>query len=87
MSEKIDIPEKYQEFCREVAKLAVKLGVEKAEVKLRPSYDDEWNGEICAFWDMGHRGNKAHRIYIRSEVLIHTDLNGDPKGFHKGITG
>ncbi|MEH6578069.1 MAG: hypothetical protein V7731_13420 [Amphritea sp.] len=83
MSEKIEIPEKYQEFCREVAALASRLGVEKAQVKLQPAFDDEWSGEISASCEMERHGSSAHRICIRSEIRVHTDLSGDPKGFHR----
>lgn len=82
MNDKMEIPEKYQEFCREVAKLAIKYQVEKAYVRLQPAYDDGWKGEITAHWEMGRHGDTAHRIYITSEIRVHTDLSGDPKGFY-----
>lgn len=79
----MEIPEKYQEFCREMAKLAIKLNVSSAEVKLRPAFDDSWEGEITASWSMGHHGSQAHRICITSTVRVHTDLSGNPDGFNR----
>jgi hypothetical protein len=83
MSEKIEIPEKYQAFCREMASVAARMGVDRAEVKLYPAYDDEWNGVITAKWERGRHGSQSHRICVTSEVRVHTDLSGDPKGFHR----
>ena len=79
----MEIPEKYQEFCREVAKLASKLNVRSASVTLRPGYDEAWDGDITASWSMGRHGSDAHKICIESTVRVHTDLSGDKKGFHK----
>ncbi len=79
----MEIPEKYQEFCREVAKLAVKLNVDSAQITLRPGFNEDWSGDIQANWNMGRHGSESHRIVITSTVRIHTDLSGDPDGFHK----
>ena len=77
------IPEKYQEFCREVAKLATRLNVDSAEITLKPAYDEDWKGEIKASWEAGLHGSMAHKIFIESNVRVHTDLSGNPKGFHR----
>jgi len=83
MNEKIEIPEKFQKFCREVATLAAKMQVNKAEIRIWPHRSDEWDGEVIANWSMGRHGDEAHRIVISSTVRVHTDLSGDPKGFHR----
>jgi hypothetical protein len=83
MSSKIEIPEKYQEFCREVAALASRLNVDRAEVKLYPGHNDEWDGEITASWSMGRHGSNAHRIVVSATTRVYTDLSGDPSGFHR----
>lgn len=82
MTDKMEIPEKYQEFCREVAALALKLHVNRAEVKIYP-HDNEWSGQITADWSMGRHGSSAHRIVVSGTARVHTDLSGDPAGFHK----
>ena len=78
MSEKVTIPERHQEFCKAVARLCREHSMESVTITYRPGFGDEWDGDISAMWEQGRHGEDSDRIYISSNVRVHTRL-GPPK--------
>ncbi len=71
----MEIPEKYQEFGREVAKLAIKLNAGSVNIKVAPHYKDGWEGDIEVHWNAGRHGDEANRLVVVSTVRVLTDLS------------
>lgn len=76
---KVDVPEKHQEFCRAVARLARDLGLNSFGLTYQPGYGDPWRGSIQCRWDTGRHGEDENKIFITSTMDVHTKVDG-PKG-------
>lgn len=72
------IPENHVEFCRALARLAREHKMSNFSVQYRPSIDDAWRDDIKMQWQQGRHGEESDRIFIQSNVTVHTQL-GPPK--------
>ena len=75
---KIDIPERHQAFCKAVARLARQYDLHDFGGSYKTAYDDPWRGNIQFRWEQGRHGEDSDRIYIWSQLDVHTNL-GPPK--------
>lgn len=78
---KIGIPDKHQEFCKEVARLCRKHGLTKFHGQFRPTWQDPWDADIHFSWEQGRHGEDSDRIFIHSEVRVHTRLGPEKERF------
>jgi hypothetical protein len=78
MMVKTSIPDNHVEFCRDIARLCRKHGVQKFHGSYRPNFDDPWDGEIIMAWEQGRHGEDSDRLYVNSRVDVYTRL-GPPK--------
>jgi hypothetical protein len=76
--EKGAIPAKHVEFCRALARIAREHGMQKFSVSYNPDFQDEWNDTITMQWEQGRHGEDSDRMFIQSNVTVHTRL-GPPK--------
>jgi hypothetical protein len=70
----ITIPENIQDICREFAEVARKHQLRKFSVKFEPSFDQEWGGEVTAFWEWGRHGDDMNHLRIASSFSVNTQV-------------
>lgn len=69
------IPAEYVEFCKQVAELAAKMQLSRMSMKITPGfYGPKWRSDINMHWDNGRHGDSAHKLFISSEVTVHTTV-------------
>ena len=64
------IPTKHVAFCKEVAKLAAKCGLNSLGMTFKPGYGDGWNDPIQMAWERGRHGEDGKRVVITSTVMV-----------------
>ena len=72
--QKVQIPERHQEFCRAVARIAREYEMQSFSGSYRPGYGDAWQGEIKFAWEQGRHGEDSDRLGITSSLYVHTKL-------------
>lgn len=75
MADKIDIPDRHQEFCRAVAKLCREYDLTSFGGSYTPNYQDQWRGRIQFQWDQGRHGADSNNLKIWSQLDVHTHIN------------
>jgi hypothetical protein len=73
---KIDIPERHQEFCRKVARLAREHGLNKFGAAFTPGFKDpdHWQDQIEFSWEQGRHGEDSDKLRIASTKRVWTRL-------------
>lgn len=64
------IPERYIQFAREVARLAMKYQLRSFDLNIHPGYEDyaEWRDMICIGWKQGRHGEDSNDLRLSSAV-------------------
>ena len=73
---KVEIPDRHQDFCRALAKLARKHGVSEFSGTYRPGFKDEWRHEISFKWSSGRHEEDVGKISIWSSLYVVTHVDG-----------
>ena len=77
---KISIPERHQEICRQIAKIAKDNGLTRLSGKYSDYLGNDWDGDISFNWDAGRHGADSNRLYITSEFRVNTLVDeNDPR--------
>jgi hypothetical protein len=74
-NENTKLPDEYVEFCKQVAKLAAKLKLDRMSMTIRPGYDSTWQSDINMNWNTGRHGDEEEAVRISSQVEIFTKVN------------
>ena len=71
-----EIPEKYQNFCKDIARLAGQYDLSKFGITFTPGFVDfpEWTSDIQCNWNWGRHGDSGHKLYITSTIMLHTEI-------------
>lgn len=70
----VEIPERHQSFCKEVAAVARKYGLNQFDGSFKPGFQDGWRGDIAFHWVQGRHGEDAGRISICSQFHVLTKI-------------
>lgn len=73
----MSLPEKVEEFCKEVGKLAIEYDMKNFDLVIQG--EGHWD-KINVTWNNGHHGSQSNRIVITTKEVKHTTLDG--KDFH-----
>lgn len=68
------IPEKHQEFCKAVARLCRKHGLNRFGGSYTPDFTDDWRDQIQFVWEQGRHGEDSDKLRITSTVTVLTKL-------------
>lgn len=69
------IPERYQTFVKEVAKLAKLANLRDFHITFSPDiFAKDWSDQLEGVWQQGRHGEDAGRISISSTVRVHTEV-------------
>lgn len=79
--DEISIPDKHVDFCRALARVAREFGVDSFSGNFTPGFKDPWHRRISFSWDQGRHGEDSDRLYITSEVQVHTRLGPEKETF------
>lgn len=71
---KIDIPEKHQEFCRALARVARAHKMKNLSGSYRTAFGDPWQHDIQFSWEQGRHGEDSDKLFINSNVRVYTRL-------------
>lgn len=69
------IPENHIEFCREVAKLCRKYGLNSFGGTYSPGYGDPWRGNIGFRWESGRHEADTGKVAIWSELRVNANID------------
>ena len=69
-----EIPDRFVDFCKEVGRLAREMDVTNCDVKITPSWDDEWSGEVTCHWTRGRHGADRNKLTVTSSRRISVNL-------------
>ena len=78
MTDRISIPERHQEFCRALARVAREHGVNKFSGSFVPEWKDDWSGDINFSWEQGRHGEDSDKLFIASTLRVFTKLGEKP---------
>ena len=77
MSEqKKQIPDRYIQFCKDVAELAIKYELNSVGMRFTPGYSENyWRSDIVLNWEQGRHGEDSRRLNISSTVALHEKID------------
>jgi len=71
----MEIPKEYQDFCKEVGKLARKYKLSEFRGEFRPPIRADWHSMISFSWTQGRHGAEAGNISINSQVWVNSTID------------
>lgn len=79
MREKMEIPEGYQEFCKEVGRICKKHHIQEFHGSFRPpAVHAGGHSQIEFKWEQGRHGADSDKITISSQVWVYTTIKASP---------
>ena len=69
------IPVKYQEFAKELAKLARKNKFRSITCHVNPAFGDEWHEALDVSWTQGRHGVESGGVTITSNQVMRMDID------------
>jgi hypothetical protein len=74
------IPQRHQEICKALARVAREQGLNSFSGSYRPGDRDGWMGEISFRWSRGRHDEDANEIRITSEHFVETKIDTPASG-------
>jgi hypothetical protein len=68
------IPQRYVEFCRELARVARKHEMTSFHCNFRPEWQSDWNDQINMAWEQGRHGEDSGHMVLTSNVMVRTSI-------------
>lgn len=78
-SKEITIPERHQEICRELARVAKKHGLRSLTGSYAPGFGDEWGADIAFHWEAGRHEANENNLRASSQVFVATKVDTDAR--------
>jgi hypothetical protein len=71
----VSIPQRHQEICRELARIAKKHGLQRLIGSYGPSFGDSWSADIAFHWDAGRHGYAENKLTVSSQHFVATKVD------------
>lgn len=68
------IPDKYIDFCRELARVARKHNMNNLHGSFRPEFGSEWTEDINFRWKQGRHGEDSDELFVESNLRVFTKV-------------
>ena len=68
------IPEKYVNFCEQVAMLAREAGLSSVGMNFTPGFSSDWRYPVRLHWEAGRHGDASGRFIVTSEVIVRAEV-------------